>query len=57
MHIDNNDIIGRIYELYFKRDENGEVVLNTDVDSANELIDVLFEEVDFIIEDAKTNSD
>ena len=54
---DNNDIIGRIYELYFKRDENGEVVLNTDVDSANELIDVLFEEVDFIIEDAKTNSD
>lgn len=53
---DNNALIERVYELYFKRNENGEVQLNTDVDSANEIIDELLEQVDFMVEDAKLNS-
>ena len=53
---DNNNIIARVYELYFKRNENGEVQLNTDVDSANDIIESLFEQSDLIIEDAKLNS-
>lgn len=53
---DNNDIIARVYELYFKRNEEGEVLLNTDLNSAKEIIDSLFEQADFIIEDAKVNS-
>ena len=53
---DNNDIIARVYELYFKRNDDGSVQLNTDVDSANEIIDSLFEQADLMIEDAKNNS-
>lgn len=53
---DNNALIERVYELYFKRNENGEVQLNTDVDSANEIIDELLEQADLMVEDAKLNS-
>ena len=53
---DNNALIERVYELYFKRNENGEVQLNTDVDSANEIIEELLEQADLMIEDAKLNS-
>lgn len=53
---DNNDIIARVYELYFKRKDNGEIQLNTDAESANEIIDSLFEQIDVIIQDAKLNS-
>lgn len=53
---DNNPIIARVYELYFKRDENGKVQLNTDIDSARELVDSLLEEADLMVADAKLNS-
>lgn len=52
---DNNNIIERIYELYFKRDSHGEVILNTDEASAKKLINELFEQADYMIEDAKQN--
>lgn len=54
---DNNDVINRVYALYFKRDVNGEVIINTNIGSAKAIIDDLFEQVDYIIEDAKLNSD
>lgn len=53
---DNNDVISRVYELYFKKGEDGEVQLNTDVSSANEIIDSLLEQTDIMVEDAKANS-
>lgn len=53
---DNNALIERVYELYFKRTENGEVQLNTDVNSANEIIEELLEQADLMVEDAKLNS-
>lgn len=53
---DNNDIIARVYALYFKRDSEGDVILNTTTGSAEELIDNLYEQVDYIIDDAKSNS-
>lgn len=53
---DNNALIERVYELYFKRNENGEVQLNTDVNSANEIIDELLEQANFMVEDAELNS-
>lgn len=53
---DHSDIIARTYELYFKRDKYGDVILNTTTENAEELIDELFSQVDYIIEDAKANS-
>lgn len=53
---DNNSIIERIYELYFKRNDDGTVQINTDEDSAKELVNSLLEQTDLIIEDAKANS-
>ena len=53
---DNNDVIARVYSLYFKRDVNGDVIINTNTGSAEAIIDNLFEQVDYIIEDAKLNS-
>ena len=53
---DNNDIIARVYELYFKRNDDGTVQLNTDVNSANDIINSLFEQADLMVEDAKANS-
>lgn len=53
---DNNDIIARVYELYFKRNTDGTVQLNTDVNSAKEIMNSLFEQADLMVEDAKLNS-
>lgn len=53
---DNNDVIARVYELYFKRSDEGEVLLNTDVETAAEIIESLFEQADLMVEDAKINS-
>ena len=53
---DNNDIIARVYELYFKRNADGTVQLNTDVNSANDIMNSLFEQADLMVEDAKVNS-
>ena len=52
---DNNPIITRVYELYFKRNDDGSVQLNTTDDNAEELINILMEEADDIILDAKNN--
>ena len=53
---DNNDIIARIYSMYMGRDEDGNVILNTkDDQQAEDLLDVLMEEADDIILDAKKN--
>lgn len=51
---DNNDIIARVYGLYFKSDGEGQI---TTSDKADEAIEVLMEEADDIIADAKLNSD
>ena len=53
---DNNDIIARVYELYFIRNADGTVHLNTDVNSANDIMNSLFEQADLMVEDAKANS-
>lgn len=53
---DNNDVIARVYELYFKRNADGSVQLNTDVNSAKEIMNSLFEQADLMVEDAKLNS-
>ena len=50
---DNNDIISRVYELYFKYDGEGQVTAS---DDAKEAIDTLLEEADLIIEEAKTKA-
>lgn len=54
---DNSSLISRVYELYFKRDEDGEVILNTDGVTAKKLINSLMEEADDIITDALVNAD
>lgn len=53
---DNNDVIARVYALYFKRDAEGNLIINTSNGSAKDIIKDLFKKVDYIIEDAKTNS-
>ena len=53
---DNNDIVARVYELYFKRNADGSVQLNTDENSAKEIMNSLFEQADLMVEDAKLNS-
>lgn len=54
---DNNPIIARIYELYFKKDADSDWQFNTTTDDASELVDILMEEADSIVKDAKTNMD
>lgn len=53
---DNSGLIARVYALYFERDDSGDVVINTTHESAEEILNELFEQIDFIIEDAKLNS-
>lgn len=54
---DNNDIIGRIYELADSPKHGEEIELNTSDEDAEDLINVLMEEADDIILDAKDNMD
>lgn len=54
---DNNDIIGRVYQLYLKPKDGGEATLNTSEEDAEDLIGTLMEEADDIVEDAKKNAD
>lgn len=53
---DHEPIIARIYELYFEKDEAGNVVLNLDEERAKDLINHFLENVDIMIEDTKRNS-
>ena len=53
---DNNDIIARVYSLYFKR-EDTRVILNTTDDNATDIINSLLEQTDDIIADAQANVD
>ena len=52
---DNNPLIDRIYDLYLERDKDGDVILNTDNATAEDLINELMEQADVMIEDAKLN--
>lgn len=52
---DNNDIIGKIYRLYHK-DYGQEEATLTDGEDAETLMDLLTEQADVIIEDAKENA-
>ena len=54
---DNNNLISRVYELYFGKDVNGEIQLNTDDGTAEDLINSLIEDVDSSILDALENAD
>lgn len=53
---DNNDIIGRIYELA-DSPKYGGVELNTTEEDAENLVNILLEEADDIVTDAKANMD
>jgi len=53
---DHNPIISRVCELYFDKNDYGEVMLNIDVDSAENIIENLLEDIDLMIEEAKRNS-
>ena len=53
---DNSDIISRIYELA-DSPKHGELALNTSEEDATDLINVLLEEADDIVLDAKANMD
>ena len=53
---DNNDIIGRVYELA-DSPEHGELKINTTEDDAKDKIDTMMEEADNMIKDAKKNAD
>lgn len=53
---DNNDIIGRIYDIA-DSPEYGGIKLNTTKEDAEDLINTLMEEADDIINNAKLNSD
>ena len=53
---DNNPLIARIYNLYFKT-EGGEAIMTTTTDDAEKQIESLFEQVDDIVNDAIKNVD
>lgn len=49
----SNELIGRIYELYLGSDSKGDIRLNTDADSATEIVEMLLSDVDNIVAEAK----
>lgn len=53
---DNNDIIERVYNLYVRQGEN-EPYLSDNLESATKIIELLMDEVDDIVNDAKANMD
>ena len=53
---DNNPIIARIYNIYFKAD-GGEATMTTDSEDARKQIESLFEQADDIVNDAIKNMD
>lgn len=54
---DNNDIINRIYQLYQKDYGEEEARLNVGNEEAENLINMLMEQADVMIEEAKLNAD
>ena len=53
---ENSDLIKRVYDLYVEKDEEGNVKLNTSKKDAKVLIDTLMDEVDVLIDEAKTRA-
>ena len=53
----NNDLIARVYQLYFRKEDTGNVILNTTDDTATDILDTLLEQADDIIQDAIENAD
>lgn len=50
---DKNDLIRRVYDLYEEKDEEGNVTLNTTRSDAKELIDLLIDQIDVYVDEAK----
>lgn len=50
---DKNDLIRRIYDLYVEKDEEGNVILNTTRSDAQGLIDMLLDNIDVYVDEAK----
>lgn len=53
---DNNDMIARIYRLYHKNNDTDPILTDTH-ENAEELLDNFVEQIDVIVDEAKTNMD
>lgn len=53
---ESSDLIKRVYDLYVDKDEEGNVTLNTTRNNAEEIIDVLLDEADVLVDEAKNKA-
>lgn len=53
---ERSDLIKRVYDLYVDKDDEGNVILNTSKNNAGEIIDVLLDETDVLVDEAKNKA-